>query len=142
MKLYHPLNTSPSHIDIPLSYNILPKEINKITIHTYCDGFYTILSVRRTRSTVPQSNNHQFLHQKMFIFKGTVKTVKLGDKVGLTASCHAKIVPGENCTGRYNFRNQNCTAVQFWLRKVYRPCEKFTGLAKSVPGSEKGPLAI
>ena len=39
-----------------------------------CDGFYTILSIqpiRRTR-TVLQSNNYQFLHQKMFIFKGTL----------------------------------------------------------------------
>ena len=39
--------------------------------------------------------------------------------------CHAKIIPGENCTWRYNF-----------------DCEKCTDLAKSVPGSEKGPLAI
>ena len=41
----------------------------------------------------------------------------------------AKIVPGENCTGRYNFRNQNCTA------RYNFGCEKCTGLAKSVPGS-------
>ena len=40
-------------------------------------------------------------------------------------SCHAKIVPGENSTAQYNFG-----------------CEKCTGLAKSVPDSEKGPLAI
>ena len=52
------------------------------------------------------------------------------------AICHAKIAPGENCTGRYNFRNQNCTA------RYNFGCEKCTGLAKSVPGSEKGPLAI
>ena len=50
--------------------------------------------------------------------------------------CHAKIVPGENCTGQYNFCKQNCTAQYNF------GCEKCTGLAKSVRGSEKGPLAI
>ena len=35
--------------------------------------------------------------------------------------CHAKIVPGENCTGRYIFGYQICTApVQFVQLQVYR----------------------
>ena len=51
-------------------------------------------------------------------------------------ACHAKIVPGENCTARYNFRNQNCTG------RYNFGCDKCTGLAKSAPGSEKGQLAI
>ena len=50
--------------------------------------------------------------------------------------CHAKIVPGENCTTRYNFCNQYCTG---WYNFG---CEKCTGLAKSISGSEKGPLAL
>ena len=54
----------------------------------------------------------------------------------LLGFCHAKIVPGEKCTGRYTFRNQNCTA------RYNFSCEKCTGLAKSVPGSEKVPLAL
>ena len=48
-------------------------------------------------------------------------------------NCHAKIVPGENCTWRCT---QNCTA------RYNFGCEKCTDLAKSVPGSQKGPLAI
>ena len=44
-----------------------------------------------------------------------------------TVACHAKIVPGENCTGRYIFGYQICTApVYFWSPKVYRPCQKCT----------------
>ena len=45
----------------------------------------------------------------------------------LPVDCHAKIVPGENCTGRYIFGYQICTApVHFWSPKVYRPCQKCT----------------
>ena len=41
--------------------------------------------------------------------------------------CHAKIIPGENCTGRYIFGYQICTApVHVWSPKVYRPCQKCT----------------
>ena len=47
----------------------------------------------------------------------------------------------KNCTGRIlywavNFRNQNCTA------RYNFGCEMSNGLAKSVPGMDKGPLAI
>ena len=54
----------------------------------------------------------------------------------VNGTCHAKIVPGKNCTGRYTFRNQNCTA------RYNFSCEKCTGLANSVPGREKVPLAL
>ena len=48
--------------------------------------------------------------------------------------CHAKIVPGENCTGRYIFGYQICTApVHFWSPKVYRPDTIL--ITKSVPRS-------
>ena len=43
----------------------------------------------------------------------------------LECAVSRKNCTGRNCTARYNFG-----------------CEKCTGLAKSVPGSEKGPLAI
>ena len=41
------------------------------------------------------------------------------DYAAVKECCHAKIVPGENCTGRYTFRNQNCTA------RYNFSCEKY-----------------
>ena len=67
-------------------------------------------------------------------------------------------IPGENCTGRYTFRNQNCTGRYTFRnqnctgRYTFRnqnctarynfSCEKCTGLAKSVPGSENNCVSI
>ena len=40
----------------------------------------------------------------------------------ITVACHAKIVPGENCTAGYNFCNQNCTGRYNFC------CEKCAGV--------------